>query len=85
MVRQIGGTVEGITQKVAGVRHWSPGEDAVLFLQPSPAADGTLVVTGLMQGNFLMRRTRAGHTYVSRGNIMRLEELESRIQKAVEK
>jgi len=104
MVRQIGGTVEGITQKVAGVRHWSPGEEALLFLQPSPAADGTLVVTGLMQGNFLMRRTRAGHTYVSngmpdafeyqaaagevtsyRGNTMQLEELESRIQKAVEK
>jgi hypothetical protein len=103
MVREIGGTVEGITQKVAGVRHWSLGEEAVLFLQRS-SADGTLVVTGLMQGNFLMRRTRAGHVYVSngmpdafeyqaaagevtnyRGNTMRLEELESRIQKAVEK
>ncbi len=66
-VRQIGGTVEGITQKVAGVRQWNPGDEAVLFLQPSPTADGTLVVTGLMQGNFLMRRTQAGHTYVSNG------------------
>jgi hypothetical protein len=104
MVRQIGGTVDGITQKVAGVRQWSPGEESVLFLQPSSMADGALVVTGLMQGNFLMRRTQAGHTYVSngmpdafeyqaaagevtsyRGNTMRLEEIESRIQKAVEK
>jgi len=104
LVRQIGGTVEGITQKVAGVRQWRPGEEAVLFLQPSPTADGTLVVTGLMQGNFLIRRTQAGHIYVSngmpeafeyqaalgevtsyRGNTMRLEEIESRIQKAVEK
>jgi hypothetical protein len=103
-VRQIGGTVEGITQKVAGVRHWRPGEEAVLFLQPSSMPDGALVVTGLMQGNFLMRRTLAGQTYVSngmpdafeykaaagevtsyRGNTMRLEELESRIQKVVVK
>ena len=104
MVRQIGGTVDGITQKVAGVRHWNPGEEAVLFLQPSSMQDGALVVTGLMQGNFLMRHTQAGQTYVSngmpeafeyqaaagevtsyRGNTMRLEELESRIQKAVVK
>jgi hypothetical protein len=104
MVRQIGGTVDGITQKVAGVRHWSTGEEAVLFLQPSSTQDGALVVTGLMQGNFLMRHTPAGQTYVSngmpeafeyqaaagevtsyRGNTMRLEELESRIQKAVVK
>ena len=104
MVRQIGGTVEGITQKVAGVRQWRPGEEAVLFLQPSSIPDGALVVTGLMQGNFVMRRTPAGQTLVSngmpeafeyqgaaggvsnyRGNTMRLDELESRIQKAVEK
>jgi len=103
-VRQIGGTVDGITQKVAGVRHWRPGEEAVLFLQPSSLPDGALVVTGLMQGNFLMRRTPEGQTYVSngmpeafeyqaaagevtsyRGNTMRLDELESRIQKAVVK
>jgi hypothetical protein len=63
-----------------------------------------LVVTGLMQGNFLIRRTSAGQTFVSngmpeafeyqagasavssyRGNTMRLEQLESRVQKAVEK
>jgi len=104
MVRQIGGTVDGITQKVAGVRQWRQGEEAVLFLQPSSLPDGALVVTGLMQGNFQMRRTPAGQTYVSngmpeafeyqaatggvssyRGNTMRLEELESRIQKAAEK
>jgi hypothetical protein len=104
MVRQLGGTVGGITQKVSGVRHWRPGEEAVLFLQPSSIADGALVVTGLMQGNFLVRRTAQGQTVVSngmpeafeyqassskvtgyRGNTMRLEELESRIQKAVQK
>jgi hypothetical protein len=104
LVRQIGGTVEGITQKVAGVRQWRSGDEAVLFLQPSPVADGTLIVTGLMQGNFLMRRTQAGRTYVSNGmpeafeyqaatgevtsyrrNTMRLDEIESRVQKAVQK
>ncbi len=67
LVRQLGGTVAGITQKVAGVRHWRPGEEAVLFLQPSSIPDGALVVTGLMQGNFLMQRTAQGQTYVSNG------------------
>jgi len=104
MVRQIGGTVDGITQKVAGVRHWRPGEESVLFLQPSSIADGALVVTGLMQGNFLMRHTPGGQIFVSngmpeaseyhaasgevtgyRGNNLRLNDLESRIQKAVQK
>jgi hypothetical protein len=104
MVRQLGGTVDRITQKVAGVRHWRPGEEAVLFLQPSSIADGALVVTGLMQGNFLMRHTPQGQTFVSngmpeaselraasgevtgyRGSNLRLKDLESRIQKAVQK
>jgi hypothetical protein len=104
VVRQIGGTVDGITQKVAGVHHWRAGDQAVLFLQPNPAADGTLVITGLMQGNFLVRHTVWGEVHVSngmpdvmayrpqaggvtgyRGNTMRLDELETRVQKAVEK
>jgi hypothetical protein len=104
LVRQLGGTVDGITQKVAGVRHWRPGEEAVLFLQPSTLPDGALVVSGLMQGNFLVSRTPDGQAFVSngmpeafqtqaasgevtsfRGSTMRLDELESRIQKAVTK
>lgn len=104
MVRQLGGTVDGISQRVAGVRHWRPGDEAVLFLQPSSIPDGALVVTGLMQGNFLMRHTPQGQTFVSngmpeasefhaatgavtnyRGRNLRLEDLESRIQKAVGK
>jgi hypothetical protein len=104
VVRQIGGTVDGITQRVAGVRHWRTGEEAVLFLQSSSTPDGSLVVTGLMQGNFMVQRTSAGPTYVSngvpeafeyqagaagvanyRGNRLRLEDLESRVKKAVER
>jgi hypothetical protein len=104
LVRQLGGTVDGVSQKVAGVRHWRPGDDAVLFLQPSSIPDGALVVTGLMQGNFMMRHTPQGQTFVSngmpeasefhaatgavtgyRGSNLRLEDLESRIQKAVQK
>jgi hypothetical protein len=104
LVRQLGGTVNGISQRVAGVRHWRPGDDAVLFLQPSSVPDGALVVTGLMQGNFLMRHTPQGQTFVSNGvsetselrattsevtdyrsKKLRLEDLESRIQKAVGK
>jgi hypothetical protein len=67
IVKQIGGSAEGYTQKVAGVRHWQPGEQAVLFLNPSPSLDGTLEVTGLMQGNFLVGQSASGETIASNG------------------
>jgi hypothetical protein len=67
IVKQLGGSAEGYTQKVAGVRGWSPGEQAVLFLRPSPEADGAFEVTGLTQGNFRVRTSSTGETLVSNG------------------
>jgi hypothetical protein len=58
VVRQMGGTAGGYTQIVSGVHHWQAGDEAVLFLRPSVANDGSLAVVGLVQGNF--RMTRAG-------------------------
>ncbi len=66
-VKQLGGSAEGYTQKVSGVRHFQAGEDTLLFLRPSVAGDGTLVVVGLMQGNFRMARTSSGEVVVSNG------------------
>jgi hypothetical protein len=102
VVKQPGGSAEGYTQKVAGVRHWRTGDQAVLFLRPSQEMDGTLEVTGLMQGNFLIHKSDTGETMVSngvpdvssyqassnavtqyRGSGMRLDQLETRIQKAI--
>jgi hypothetical protein len=60
VVKQPGGTVGGIEQKVAGVRQFAPREDTVLFLRPSIAADGTMVVVGLLQGHFRVMQTAAG-------------------------
>lgn len=101
VVRQLGGSAEGYTQHVAGVRYWRQGEQSVLFLHPSEGNDGTLSVTGIMQGNFAVYHTAKGATMVSngmpgvsayqpstnvvstyQGNVMRLEELLSRVQKA---
>jgi hypothetical protein len=103
VVKQPGGSAEGYTQKIAGVRHWRTGDQAVLFLRPSQEMDGTLEVTGLMQGNFLVHKSDTGETMVSngvpdvsayqassnavtqyRGSGMRLDELESRVQKAIQ-
>jgi hypothetical protein len=66
VVRQLGGHAEGYTQKVAGVRHWQPGEEVVLFLRPSMAS-GVLAVTGLFQGNFSVSRSASGEPMVSNG------------------
>src|ERR1051326_6925003 len=66
VVRQMGGTAGGYTQIVSGVRHWQAGDEAVLFLRPSVANDGSLAVVGLVQGNF--RITRAGDGVVTASN-----------------
>jgi len=100
-VRQIGGSAEGYTQKVAGVRYGKPGEQSVLFLRPSATQDGTFEITGLMQGNFSIRKDSTGESLVSNGvpgvssyqqgatgeftgTHMKLQELETRVQKAVQ-
>ena len=66
-VKQMGGHADGYTQKISGVRHWHSGDEAVLFLQPSTMNDGTLIVTGLVQGNFKMLRQPSGAVMVSNG------------------
>jgi hypothetical protein len=66
-VKQVGGSADGYTQKVSGVRQFQVGEDALLFLRPSVANDGSLVVVGLIQGNFRMVQSSGGETLVSNG------------------
>ena len=102
-IKQIGGRVGNTVQKVAGVRHFTPGEQDLLFLQPSKDNDGSFIVTGLMQGNFAVRRSASGQMVVSngvpevsrievnsgaisryRGSAMTVDQLESRIRKAVQ-
>jgi hypothetical protein len=103
VVKQLGGIVGTTVQKVAGVRRLNPGERTVLFLRPGDVNDGTLVITGLMQGNFSVRTAQDGTQMVTngmpevsaysvstgevtpyRGNRLRLVELETRVQKAVQ-
>ncbi len=43
-VRQMGGRVGNIEQKVSGVRRWNAGDEAVLFLRPSEAGGGVMAV-----------------------------------------
>ena len=66
-VKQLGGSADGYTQTVSGVRQFQVGEQALLFLRPSIAADRTLVVVGLMQGHFLEYPAQDGATMVSNG------------------
>ncbi len=102
-VKQLGGRVGNTVQKVSGVRQFTGGEENVLFLQPSQDGDGTMIVTGLVQGNFRLYLTSTGQVAASngvpevsavqvgtgavsdyRGSAMTVEQLESRIQKAVQ-
>ena len=102
-VKQLGGRVDNTVQKVSGVRHFTGGEENFLFLQPSQDNDGTMIVTGLVQGNFRLYRTSTGQVAASngvpevsavqagtgvvsayRGSVVTVDELETRIQKAVQ-
>ncbi len=102
-VKQIGGRVGNTMQRVSGVRHFTVGEEDVLFLQPSQDYDGTLIVTGLVQGSFQLYRSANGKIMASngvpevsavtvgsgaittyRGSAMTVDQLESRIRKAVQ-
>jgi hypothetical protein len=67
IVKQLGGRVGSMVQKVVGVRHLQPGEQAVLFLRPGDLNDGTLVITGLMQGNFSVRFAQDGTLVATNG------------------
>ena len=66
VVKQIGGQVDDTEERLVGVHYFAAGEEAVLFLFPSPNADGTMLVTGLMQGRFAVRRA-GGAATVSNG------------------
>lgn len=67
IVKQLGGRVGATVQKVAGVRHLQPGQEVVLFLRPGEENDGTLVITGLMQGNFAVGVDQNGTLIANNG------------------
>lgn len=66
MISQMGGRLDGIETKVAGVRQFQADERAALFLRPSEDMPGTYFVTGLMQGRFTIA-IRDGQEVVSNG------------------
>jgi hypothetical protein len=97
MVTQMGGTLDGITTKVAGVRQFQPSERAALFLRPSGDMPGTFVITGMMQGRFTVDANgnvsngvpgvhvldqKAHALREYTGNKMSLRELEQRVVRA---
>lgn len=100
VVKQPGGSAGGFTQTVWGVRHLQAGEHALLFLRPSVAADGTLVVVGLMQGQFHIyeaggetmatngitpkRKYDHGNIESLGGSSLRLNEIEGRVRRSVQ-
>ena len=68
LLKQVGGSANGYTQRVAGVNPMKPGDLSVLFLRPSGANDGTMVIVGLMQGDFrIEREATTGSTVVNNG------------------
>jgi hypothetical protein len=77
VVKQMGGRAGAYEQKVAGVRHWQSGDEAMLFVHPSTAGDGTLVVTGLMQGNFSVVPSTAGTEKMVSNGVVGVESLDS--------
>ncbi|HXX43580.1 MAG TPA: hypothetical protein VEJ38_02545 [Candidatus Acidoferrales bacterium] len=53
-VRLLGGRLGNITSSVSGVPRFSPGEDVVLFLEPTPRGDFSIIAWE--EGTFRVRR-----------------------------
>lgn len=67
VVRQMGGRVGNIEQRVSGVRRWRVGDESVLFLRPSEVGNGVMAVVGLFQGNFAVKRISVTEAVASNG------------------
>jgi len=64
-VLQLGGVVGHVKMTVAGSLAWTPGEEVLLFLEPSTA--GAYQVSGFSQGKFTVERVPGtGLPYISR-------------------
>lgn len=50
VVKQPGGEVGGVGQRVSGAAQFAPGEDCVLFLERAPDEPGVFIVRGLSAG-----------------------------------
>ncbi|HEV2386907.1 MAG TPA: hypothetical protein VGS20_06575 [Candidatus Acidoferrales bacterium] len=61
-LRVLGGRVGGIESVVAGTPRFLPGDEVVLFLEPSPA--GGYGITGWIEGTFPVRRDAQGRAYL---------------------
>jgi hypothetical protein len=98
VVAQLGGTVEGRTVRVAGIRHFQVGETALLFLRRGD--EPNTMSLDAMQGNFRVEKDATGQMVASNGlpgmSVLRgsqvvtftgtpvpLTALESRIRKVV--
>jgi hypothetical protein len=53
-VRLLGGSVGNLTSTVSGVPRFHPGEEVILFLEPTPRGDFSIV--SWVQGTFRIRR-----------------------------
>ena len=98
VVAQLGGTVNGITVRVAGIRHFQVGETALVFLRPGDTPDAMAMAA--MQGNFRVGKDSSGQMVASNGvpetsalsgsqvvpysgRVMPLTALEDRVRRAV--
>ncbi len=53
-VRLLGGSVGDITSNISGIPHFRPGEEVILFLEPTPRGDFSVV--SWQQGTFRIHR-----------------------------
>jgi hypothetical protein len=66
-VATLGGTLDGVELRVAGVPHFTAGEDDVLFLGTGTFADWQ--VTDLAQGKFEVAHDASGREFLTRRDL----------------
>ena len=67
-VRLLGGTAGNLTSSVSGVPRFRPGEEVVLFLEPTPRGDYS--VLSWEQGTFRLRRDHVTNEEIVTGCVL---------------
>jgi hypothetical protein len=65
-LRQFGGTIDGLTERVPGDAHLEPGQEAVLFLKKGAQV---VYLSALSQSAYLIKAGRGGEPTVSRPDL----------------
>jgi hypothetical protein len=76
VIRILGGTMNGVTQRIAGLNYPQIGERAYLFLEKDKLNKQHFQIKGLTQGHFTLVKSSGTGKWVAQGKMQDLREID---------